>query len=304
MFKLSFITFGCKLNQAETLTWQEKLAESGVKIVDANQKPDYFIVNACAVTAKAERELRQKINQLKRLNARAKIIVTGCYLAKNELIGYSVSRDKLVGLILKLVGKTKKQPLPSSQPMRTRALVKIQDGCNDFCAYCIVPFLRGRLKSKSIKNIIQEIKQREVQGYQEVILVGTDLQKFGNQRQSLVYLLKQILKRTNIPRIRLSSLWPTAINQALIDLFKNNPRLCPHFHLSMQSGSDKILHQMGRRYTTKKVLRLIKKMRAIPNLSLTADLIVGFPGETNEDFKQTIKFVQAAGLIKTHVFKY
>lgn len=304
MTKISFIAFGCKLNQAETLTWQEKFSYYGVKIVAEKQKPDLIIINACAVTAKAERELRQKINQLKRTHLRAKIVLTGCYLAKNKLVDYSVAREKLTSLILKLIGKTKK-PLPPSAPSgRTRALVKIQDGCNNFCAYCIVPFLRGRLKSKSVKNIIQEIKRREGQGNQEVVLVGTDLQKFGDQKRDLVYLLRQILKQTKIPRIRLSSLWPTAINQALINLFKNNPRLCPHFHLSMQSGSDRILKLMGRHYTVKSVLGLIKKMRIIPNLSLTADLIVGFPGETDKDFQQTIKFVQVAKLLKIHVFKY
>jgi len=304
MLKLFLITFGCKLNQAESLIWQEKFSSHDIKIVSEKQNPDLIIINACAVTAKAERELRQKINQLRRTNPRAKIIITGCYLVKNKGADYCVSRDKLASLILKLIGKTKKASLPSRQTGRTRALVKIQDGCNNFCAYCIVPFLRGRLKSKSIKNIIQEVKHREGQGYQEVVLVGTDLQKFGDGEKDLIFLLKQILKQTNIPRIRLSSLWPTAINQTLINLFKNNPRLCSHFHLSMQSGSDQILRQMGRHYTVKKVLQLIKKMRAISNLSLTADLIVGFPGETDKDFKQTIKFVQAAKLIKTHIFKY
>ena len=356
MLKLCFITFGCKLNQAESLTWQEKFGYRGIQLVGEQQKPDLIIINACAVTAKAERELRQTINRTKRINSRAKIVITGCYLVKNEaprsnlrgikrnppkppvlprpsspagrqgfgglsaplssqqtakysategkLVDYSVSREKLSGLILKLVGKTKKTPLFSASPMRTRALVKIQDGCDNFCAYCIVPFLRGRLKSKSVKSIIKETQRRESQGYQEIVLVGADLQKFGNKKQDLAYLLKQILKETKIPRIRLSSLWPTAINQALIDLIKSNPRPCPHLHLSMQSGSDKILRQMGRRYAVKEVLRLVKKMRAIPNLSLTADLMVGFPGETDKDFKQTIKFVQAAKLLKIHIFKY
>ncbi len=350
--KLCLITFGCKLNQAESLAWQEKFGYRGIRPVNEKQKSDLVIINACAVTAKAERELRQKINQLRRLNTQAKIIVTGCYSAKNEaprsllrgikrnppkppalpsppaggfggfstppfpqqpaehsatenkLADYSVSRNKLTGLILKLIGKTKKMPSSSVQPSRTRALVKIQDGCDNFCAYCIVPFLRGRLKSKSVKSIIKEIQGREKQGYQEVVLVGTDLKKFGNTKRNLLCLLKQTLRQTSIPRIRLSSLWPTAINQSLINLFRNNPRLCPHFHLSMQSGSDKILKLMGRHYTVKEILRLVKKMRAIPSLSLTADLIVGFPGETDKDFKQTIKFVQAAKLLKIHIFKY
>ncbi|MCX6741238.1 MAG: MiaB/RimO family radical SAM methylthiotransferase [Candidatus Parcubacteria bacterium] len=304
MLKICFITFGCKLNQAESLSWQEKFSYRGIKMVNEKQKSDLIIINACAVTAKAERELRQKINRMKRINSQAKIIITGCYLSKNKLVDRSVSREKLLGLALKSTGITKIIPPSSAPPMRTRALVKIQDGCNNFCAYCIVPFLRGRLKSKSVKNTIQEINQREEQGYQEVVLVGTDLQKFGDKKQNLVYLLRQILEQTNIPRIRLSSLWPTAINQSLIGLLKSNLRLCPHFHLSMQSGSDKILREMGRHYTAQNVLQLIKKMRVIPNLSLTADLIVGFPGETNKDFKQTIRFVQAAKLLKIHIFKY
>ena len=171
-----------------------------------------------------------------------------------------------------------------------------------------VRFPHGRLSyrglSKAIKKIVHEVQRRESQGYQEVVLVGTDLQKFGKQKQGLVYLLQQILKQTNVSRIRLSSLWPTAINLPLINLFKSSPRLCPHFHLSMQSGSDKVLRQMGRPYTAKKVLQLIKKMRVIPNLYLTADLIVGFPGENDKDFSQTIRFVQAAKLLKIHIFKY
>ncbi len=347
--KISFITFGCKLNQAETLAWQEELNQEGIAVVSENQQPDCFIINACAVTAKAERELRQKIHQIKRRYPRAKIIVTGCWLAQNKGADYLVPRQKLMAFVLKLIKNKKEQILVSRQSSRTRALVKIQDGCDNFCAYCIVPFLRGRVRSLSIKEIIQEIKKCEGRGFQEVVLVGTDLKKFKGDPpssadpgglwrtlnfvaksdpparlarasakrageagirtklakiKSLTDLLRVILRKTTIPRIRLSSLWPTAINSALIKLMKNNSRLCPHLHLSMQSGSDKILRAMGRNYKTKSVLSLIKKMRVIPNLSLTADLIVGFPGETEKDFSATVRLVRRVKFIKVHIFRY
>jgi threonylcarbamoyladenosine tRNA methylthiotransferase MtaB len=348
MFKVCFITFGCKLNQSETFSWQEKFIEKGVQIVSEQQKPDLIIINACSVTAKAERELRQKVNQLKRKFPWAKVVVTGCFLFSKKFIKI-IPREKMINFISGLVKKYSNLGKNNKNLLRTRNFVKVQDGCNNFCAYCVVPFLRGRIYSRSIPEIIDEIKNREAQGYREIVLVGTDLQKFGDKKRNLVYLLKQILSQTRINRIRLSSLWPTAINKQLIDLMKNeasrsnlrgikrnppkpqpslngesesyvclkssqrtvdhsatedNPRICPHLHLSMQSGSDKILTAMGRSYQLSQVLKLIRQARAIRNLSLTADLIVGFPGETDQDFAQTIQFVKKSGLLKAHIFKY
>ncbi|MDD2646766.1 MAG: MiaB/RimO family radical SAM methylthiotransferase [Patescibacteria group bacterium] len=301
--KICFITFGCKLNQSESFSWQDKLSGKKIQVVTEQQNPDLIIVNACSVTLKAERELRQKVNQLKRKFPRAELILTGCFLFPPKIVRV-LSRDKMASFIDKLA----KQYLTTGEKYkslcRTRTFIKIQDGCNNFCAYCIVPYLRGRIYSRSISEIINEIRKRETQGCQEIVLVGTDLQKFKDRNNNLIDLLNKILSETKINRIRISSLWPTAIKQRLINLMKNNSRICPHLHLSMQSGSNEILKVMGRPYQASQILNLIKQAKKIKNLSLTADLIVGFPGETKKDFLKTVNFVKKAGLLKVHVFKY
>jgi threonylcarbamoyladenosine tRNA methylthiotransferase MtaB len=309
MRTISLITFGCKLNQAESQTLKEKLFNLGFQIVSEKQKADIFIINACAVTAKAEKELRQKINQVKKQFPKSFLIVTGCYLPqKNNKVDLWIKRDKLIGYLSTQVIRenneirnSKKIVIGRNKTSRTRSFIKIQDGCDNYCTYCIVPFLRGKSKIRSLNSILSEIKKREKEGYKEIVLVGTDLRKV----KSLVSLLKKILKNTKIPRIRISSLWPTAVTSDLINLIKNESRICPHLHLSIQSGSDKILKKMNRDYTVEHCKNIIRKIRdRISMISISADIIVGFPGEKEKDFQKTLNFVKKANFLKVHVFRY
>jgi len=309
MRTISLITFGCKLNQAESQTLKEKLFNLGFQIVSEKQKADIFIINACAVTAKAEKELRQKINQIKKQFPKSFLIVTGCYLPqKNNKVDLWIKRNKLIGYLSTQVIRenneirnSKKNVIGRNKTSRTRSFIKIQDGCDNYCTYCIVPFLRGKSKIRSSNSILSEIKKREKEGYKEIVLVGTDLRKV----KSLVSLLKKILKNTKIPRIRISSLWPTAVTSDLINLIKNEPRICPHLHLSIQSGSDKILKRMNRDYTVEHCKNIIRKIRdRISMISISADIIVGFPGEKEKDFQKTLNFVKKANFLKVHVFRY
>ncbi|MGB9680791.1 MAG: tRNA (N(6)-L-threonylcarbamoyladenosine(37)-C(2))-methylthiotransferase MtaB, partial [Minisyncoccia bacterium] len=326
----SVITFGCKLNQAESQNLKEKLIKKGFLVIPENQVTNFFInnkekkndpcfiINACAVTAKAEKELRQKINQLKRQYPSSFLIVTGCYLAqKNENVDLWINRKELINKIYAFARRVgySTTNIQCLEYRRVRTFIKIQDGCDNYCTYCLVPYLRGRPKNRSANAIIKEIKKREKEGCKEVVLVGTDLRKINfkpgrvrrlnvREGKGLVDLIKIILKKTKISIIRISSLWPMAITSDLIKLIKKEPRICPHLHLSLQSGSDKILKRMGRNYQVKKIIELINKLKRIPNLNLTADIIVGFPGETEEDFQETLNLVKKANFLKVHVFRY
>ena len=313
----NIITFGCKLNQAESekisadfifFSCEEKLGMSNL-----------IILNACAVTHKAVRECRQKVNQLRRKNPKAKIVVTGCFAEKNwsnvDLWVPNAEKHKIFKTIFSKFDfpedNLKKSARPHSYSHRNRAFIKVQTGCNQFCAYCIVPAMRGKPQSVSLQVIISEINEKEKQGFKEVVLTGVNIGLYSHKSQkhkstlTLPALLELILEQTNTPRIRLGSLWPAHINSKLINLYSKNPRLCPHFHLSVQSGSNKILKSMGRAYTREKIIAIVRQCREkIPNINFTADIIIGFPGETNGDFQFSKDLVEQIGFSKVHVFKY
>ena len=303
------ITFGCKLNQAES----EKIAAdlNSFGLVKNKINPDLIIINACAVTHKATRDSRQRVAQLKRYYPQADIVVTGCFENKNwssvDLWIDDKNKDKIINIIQKKFNLTKNinQEIQSTFSGRSRTLIKIQMGCNNFCSYCIVPFMRGQPKSCPVKQIIKEIKIKERQGFQEVVLTGVNIGLYNNQGNNLVNLLKNILKETNIPRIRLGSLWPTHITSQLINLYTKESRLCPHFHLSVQSGSDKILKLMRRSYRVKEIKRIVNQCQAkIPYINFTTDIIVGFPGETEQDFQDSCQLIKDIPFSKVHIFKY
>jgi threonylcarbamoyladenosine tRNA methylthiotransferase MtaB len=275
--KFNIITFGCKLNQAESDQISADLISKGY-IKDSS--PDLVIINACAVTHKAVREVRQKVSSLKRKFPHAKIKVYGCTEAGKKK--YNLSNVHI------------------TEPSRSRALIKVQDGCNNFCAYCIVPYLRGKPTSIPGSRIIAQINS--LKNHKEVVLTGVNI---GLYKGGLAKLLEKVLKQTDIERIRLGSIWPTHITSDLIKLYAGSDRFMPHFHLSIQSGSNKILKKMGRTYTRatiKKITGQCKKK--IPNINFTTDLIVGFPGETDKDFNDSCDLVSSIGFSKVHVFKY
>lgn len=325
--RIHFHTFGCKLNQAETEELEEKFKAQNWQIVDKTKANIHFI-NACVVTQKAEKEVRQLIHLVKRKFPNCFLVVAGCFTPEmkvkekqNVNLWLEDQEKRKIGRIL-LKGLEKKsstikskikvekrtRPSFSSKNLggRTRSLIKIQSGCQHYCTYCIVPLLRKKVVSRSAKNIIEEIKRKQEQGYQEIVLVGTNIGLYSDPKKvlNLTDLVKEILTKTSIPRIRLSSLWPTNINSELISLIKRESRLCPHFHLSVQSASNKILKRMGRQYSQTNLNKIIKKIYQIPNVNLTTDMIVGFPNETDSDFTQTMEFVQKSKFLKVHVFRF
>jgi threonylcarbamoyladenosine tRNA methylthiotransferase MtaB len=312
---VAFETLGCKLNQAETELLSRQLAESGYKIVSVEDHPDIFILNTCTVTHVADRKSRQIIRMVHRRNPKAKIIATGCYA---EIARHEVKRIEGVDLVVgnkdKLnvkqllessgLGKySKSRPMPI-QFKRTRSFIRVQDGCSQFCSYCIVPFARGQEKSLTSKEVIDQINQRVEEGYQEIVLTGTEIGRYNDQEKGLKELLKDILLKTNIPRLRVSSLQPPEISPDLIHLWKN-PRLCRHFHLSLQSGSDTVLKRMHRRYTTADYTAAVRLLKSeMPEIAITTDLIVGFPGETEKEFQDSLDFCLQMESARIHVFPF
>ncbi len=336
---IGLYTLGCKLNQAESRILEEDLERNDLTVVSWPSEAPLYIVNACSVTAKAEHETRQIVSQIKRKFPKSHLLVTGCFIdSNNKLVDdWEHNKKRVVQHCLE-VGRRKMARRSDSQSRlginkkRTRFFIKIQDGCNKFCAYCLVPYLRGRSRGRPPKEILDEIKKCERRGVKEIVLVGTNIgeyqyklktqnSKFKIQNSpkkslrlpagqakiknfGLVGLLKMILAETNILRIRLSSLWPSKITRDLLELFKNNLRLCPHFHLSIQSASDRILKLMGRDYNRKQLEKIINEIKKVPDAILTADFIIGFPGETSKEFQETYHFVQKHLFFRPHIFRY
>ena len=314
--KIALETLGCKLNQAETesLAWQ--CVQAGHSLVERSDKADVYILNTCTVTHTADAKSRHLLRLAHRRNPNAVIIVTGCYAQRaaseladiegvNCVVGNS-EKSNILQVLQKISEKDKpKRDLPRpSSPFRTRSFIKIQDGCRNFCAYCIVPFVRSKEISVPSDMVISEIKQRATEGYQEIVLTGTRVGAYDYSSVNLTRLLERILVETNIPRVRLSSLQPQEISPGLIKLWENN-RLCPHFHLSLQSGSANVLERMRRRYTPVDYQRIVDIIRSeVPAVAITTDVIVGFPGETDKEFEESLEFCRQIGFARIHVFQY
>lgn len=329
----AFKTLGCRLNQAEEESLRRQVMEQG-HFVSEPARADICIVNTCSVTAVADKKSHMAIKRLKKENPNLKIVVIGCgaKMAKDyPEIDLWVENSEKKGTLKKVLDKfsnmlANKEPKQSSKKAlkRTRALLKIQDGCNNFCAYCIVPHLRGREVSYSMGEVIDEAKKLEEMGCQELVLSGVNVGKYQvknqrpitiNQKEvnlsekdrmlDLTGLIKELLEKTAFPRIRLSSINPQDVTDGMIELWAKEDRLCPHFHLSLQSGSNKILKKMGRPYSREDYLKLSKKIaQKVPNAAITTDVIVGFPGETDDDFKDSFELAKEVGLAKLHVFRY
>ncbi|MFA5127895.1 MAG: tRNA (N(6)-L-threonylcarbamoyladenosine(37)-C(2))-methylthiotransferase MtaB [Patescibacteria group bacterium] len=303
--KFSIHTLGCKLNQAESDEIKNELKKSGHVCTPFSEKSDVAIIRACAVTAGASQTAREMIRRARRQGSF--VIASGC-LENRDLPEIDFIAETAGDIIKKIKQVSKKFSTTTSkhfeQPDRTRAMVKIQNGCNFNCAYCVIPKFRGKSQSEPASLIIKKIKQAEKNDYKEVILTGVNICQYGNNGCDLANLLKTILMNTKIERLRLGSLDPRLITDQLINQ-SSDKRLMPHWHLSLQSGSDTVLARMNRGYTTKKYLDIIKKNRQInPLFSFTTDIIVGFPGETDKEFKETLAFVKRACFTKVHVFPY
>lgn len=306
------ITFGCKLNQAESEMISADLFSQGFCSTDDLPSADIIIINSCAVTLKAVRDVRQFINRAKRENAKARIFLTGC-VAEDEivkLVDFYISnkdKDNIVEYINSKLSRSNMLPKNKEDIilLGERQFTKIQSGCNNFCSYCIVPFTRGLPISLPPEKIISNIRNIERQGHKEVVLTGVNIGLYDYEGFSLLDLLKLILKKTTVERIRLGSLWPTHITDNFIDLYAHESRLCPHFHLSIQSGSNSVLEKMNRNYTREEVFTVIDKCRKkIKDINFTADIIVGFPGESDDDFQDSCNLIERVGFSKLHIFRY
>lgn len=303
------------MNQAEEESFRREVMERGFLVSDPGHA-DLCIINTCSVTALADKKSRQAIRKLKSLNPQAKIIVTGCGANEAEnLVGVDliISNKDKNNTVEKIINKfqikdyqTGDRP-PVAIKYRTRALLKIQDGCNNFCAYCIVPFLRGRETSIPVSTVLSEAKKLDRLGYKELVVSGVNIGRYGmdGYGTNLKELLEKIIVATDFKRIRLSSINPQDVSDDLINLWASQPRLARHLHLSLQSGCPSVLTRMGRPYSAQAYFDLVEKIRhKIPAIAVTTDVIVGFPGETDQEFLETVQFVKKAMLAKIHVFRY
>ncbi|MDP3025180.1 MAG: tRNA (N(6)-L-threonylcarbamoyladenosine(37)-C(2))-methylthiotransferase MtaB [candidate division Zixibacteria bacterium] len=318
--KVALFTVGCKLNQYETEWMGESLEKAGFKRVGFSEQADLYIINTCTVTAQSDYSSRQAIYRAFRRSPDSKIAVVGCYSeVEPDLL------NRLPGVILVLGNEEKKRigevilerlysesSKINEQKNRiagrfkhTRALVKIQDGCNESCAYCIVPRARGRERSRDANEIVEEIKGLRDKGFKEVVLTGVHIGKYSQDGMNLTALLKKILSETQVERIRLSSTEPKELGEGLIRLLVEEKRICRHLHLPLQAGSNEILTRMRRNYTVEEYRDLIYDVsNRIENVTLGADVMVGFPGESEEDFEKTCGFILSSPLSYLHVFSY
>ena len=326
---------GCKVNSYETEAMQQLLEEAGYEIVPFHEKADVYIINTCSVTNIADRKSRQMLHRAKKQNPDAVVVAAGCYV---QAAAEELKEDLAVDVI---IGNNKKQDLvpileeyfkdksDSSHVIEisetheyerlsihkiadhTRAFLKVQDGCNQFCSYCIIPYTRGRVRSRRPDEVVAEVRELAAAGYQEVVLTGIHLSSYGvdfkeeEKKENLLSLIKQVHEVEGIRRIRLGSLEPRIITEEFAQALASMPKFCPHFHLSLQSGCDKTLKRMNRHYTTEEYAAGCEILRRyFDNPAITTDVIVGFPGETEEEFEETKAFLERIGFYEMHIFKY
>ncbi len=316
--RVALDSLGCKLNQAEIELLARQLAEAGYRLVAPTDKADIYVLNTCTVTHVADRKSRQRLRLAHRRSPGARLVATGCYA---ERAPRELEQIEGVGLVLgnaekshllRILGEAgcPGQPVAGDSGWlpdngrRTRAFIKVQDGCHNFCAYCIVPLVRKREESVPVERVVAEVGKRVAAGYQEVVLTGTEIGTYHCKGTDLRGLLECILAGTSVNRLRLSSLQPPEISPRLIKLWRDE-RLCPHFHLSLQSGSDGVLSRMKRRYTTAEYQRAVSLIRkSVPEVAVTTDVIVGFPGETEAEFQESLGFCRQMQFARIHVFPY
>ncbi len=340
---VSFYTLGCKVNQYETNAMEQQFIKNNYEIVKNTEKADIYVINTCTVTNMAERKSRQMLRRVKEINPAAVLVVCGCYaqVAKNELekipeidiiLGIN-EKNEIVQIVEKYMEEMAEQDKRSQEAEiedvskqkkfldfgdvtyteKNRAVVKVQDGCNMFCSYCIIPYARGRIRSRKIESVVSEIEKIAKEDIKEVVITGIHVASYGkdfdNENTSkkirLIDLLEAINKIDGIDRIRLSSLEPTIVDEEFATRLSKLDKICDHFHLSLQSGCDETLKRMNRKYTTQIYRDAVATLRRYyPEASFTTDVIVGFPGETDEEFAKTYEFLKEIDFYRLHVFKY
>ena len=332
--KVAFVSLGCKVNQYETNAMSQEFIEKGYEVVDFNGVADIYIVNTCTVTNMADRKSRQMLRRVKEINSDSVLVACGCYaqVGKEELekieeidliLGNNEKKD-IVNFIENYIREKEfncrenisdvmhqKEYVEfgtTTYTEKTRAVVKVQDGCDRFCSYCIIPYARGRVRSRKLENVVTEVEQIVDKGIQEVVITGIHIASYGKDFKEdigLIDLLESLNKIEGLKRIRLGSIEPTIITQEFAERLAKLDKICDHFHLSLQSGCDETLKRMNRKYTTKQFADVVKRIRDnIENVNFTTDIIVGFPGETEEEFGKTYNFLKKIKFYKMHVFKY
>lgn len=328
MKKAALHNLGCKVNAYETEAMQQMLEAAGYEIVPFNEPADVYVVNTCSVTNMADRKSRQMLHKAKKNNPDSIVVATGCYVQTSEqeaLEDLSVDivignnrKHELVSLIEEFAKdnvfdinheKQEFEELFVSQTAEhTRAFIKVQDGCNQFCSYCIIPYARGRVRSRKLENVIDEVMRLASNGYKEVVLTGIHLSSYGvdfEDETDLLTLIQAVNRVDGIERIRLGSLEPKIVTEEFASALSQMPKVCPHFHLSLQSGCDATLKRMNRRYTAEEYengCQLLRKYFEHP--AITTDVIVGFPGESDEEFEITKQFLKKIHFYEMHIFKY
>jgi len=330
--KVAFYTLGCKVNQYETSLIKEKFEEKGYQIVGENEVADIYLINTCTVTNMSDRKTRQVISKMRKQNDKAIIGVLGCYAESLRYNKEKIDADCIIGnddknKIVEIVEKclenrankyyhvidiSKERKYKSQGVLKhgyeVRENVKIEDGCNNFCSYCIIPYVRGRVRSRDIKEIIYEVENLSKNNVKEIVLVGIEVASYGqdlNGDMDLIDVIEKVAEVKGIERIRISSIEPRFLTlDNIIRLSKIN-KFCEHFHISMQSGNDNVLKRMNRKYTKKDLIEVCNNIhRVFQNATISVDCIVGFPGETDEEFNDTVDTIEKMQLIKLHVFKY
>jgi len=316
--KIALDSLGCKLNQAEIEHLAHELIAGGYTVVSPAGSPDIYILNTCTVTHVADRKSRHMLRMARRRNPGVRLVAIGCYagrmpsdLASLEGVDLVIGNDRKSDLV-SILSESLDLPLKPADgtpglyegSRRTRSFIKVQDGCRNFCAYCIVPLVRSREESVPADSIVSLVAVRVAAGYKEVVLTGTEIGTYNSNGIDLQSLIARILDETDILRLRLSSLQPPEITPGLIGLW-HEQRLCPHFHLSLQSGSDSVLKRMKRRYDTADYRRVVSMIRdSVPHVAVTTDIIVGFPGETEAEFAESLAFCRDMRFARIHVFPY
>lgn len=328
--KVAFCTLGCKVNQYETNAMQEQFINSKYEIVNFGELADIYVINTCTVTNMSDKKSRQMIRKAKQLNPNSIVVAVGCFAQvskekleeikevdlilgnneKKEIVKYieKFEEEKIVHLEDVLHQKEFVDLGVTTHMEKTRAIIKVQDGCDRFCSYCIIPYARGRVRSRKIENIVEEIESLVKTGVKEVVLTGIHIASYGKDFEdgiSLIDLLEKINKIQGIERIRLGSLEPTIIDEKFLERLSKLNKICHHFHLSLQSGCDNTLKRMNRRYTTNEFEKVVTLLRnTYSDVILTTDIIVGFPGETEEEFLATYEFLKNIKFYRMHIFKY
>lgn len=333
MKKAAFYTLGCKVNQYDTEAVKESFKKAGYEIVEFHDAADVYVVNTCTVTHLSDRKCRQMLRKTKKLNADSILVAMGCYaqIASDEIKEQVEEIDIIVGTnhrsqIVELIEhfeKEKHETINTVEDImavdefeeltiedmgeRTRVYLKVQEGCNNYCTYCIIPYVRGKIRSRKLEQVISEAKRLVGMGFKEIVLTGIHVASYGKDlgNTNLIELLKAVHEVEGLERIRMSSIEPVVVTDAFVEALKSLPKICRHFHLSLQSGSDTVLKRMNRKYTLAEYKASVEKLKAVwPDVAITTDIIVGFPGETDEEFNETVAFAKDIHLAQIHIFPY